>query len=143
MNVKNNKTKNESSRIFSTTENTSSYKDDRFRIDTNSEEYQALSSQTHAKVQGEMTPSEAWYCMEFQVKNAFKVEDGLLDVIERLQRNYAYLSMAYDIRIWKLERKINQKETEIDQKETEIEINEREIKNMKDRAYEIIHGDIL
>ena len=91
-----NKTKNESSRIFSTTENTSSYKDDRFRIDTNSEEYQALSSQTHAKVAGEMTPSEAWYCMEEQVKNAYQIEDGLLDVIERLQRNYDYLSMAYD-----------------------------------------------
>jgi len=88
--INNNKTSNESSRIFSTTENTSSYKDDRFRIDTKSEEYQALSSQTHTKVAGEMTPSEAWYCMEEQVKDAYKIEDGLLDVIDRLltERNY-------------------------------------------------------
>ena len=74
-----------------------SYKDDRFRIDTESEEYQDISLQTHAKVEGEMTPSEAWYCMEKSVKDAYKIEDGLLDVIDRLQKKYDYLSMAYDI----------------------------------------------
>ena len=142
MNVKNNKTKNESSRIFSTTENTSSYKDDTFRIDRTSEEYKALSSQTHAKVEGEMTPSEAWYCMEFQVKNAFKVEDGLLDVIERQIQKYKYLQMALYVeqdRVQNLEREIrNMKSLAY-----EICFNEREIESMKDRAYELIHGDDL
>lgn len=91
-----------------------SYKDDRFRIDTKSEEYKALSSQTHAQVEGEMTPSEAWYCMEEQVKNAYKIEDGLLDVIDRLQTENKYLGMAYDVvndSVARLEKEIDALET--------------------------------
>ena len=63
----NNKTKTEDSRIFSTTE------------------------KTKVEVEGYMNPSEAWECMEWQVKYAYKVEDGLLDVIDRLLTEQNYL----------------------------------------------------
>ena len=67
-----NKTKTEDSRIFSTTE------------------------KTKVEVEGYMNPREAWECMENQIKSAYKIEDGLLDVIDRLQKEMNYKEMAID-----------------------------------------------
>ena len=68
----NNKTTDEGSRIFSTTE------------------------KTKVEVEGYMNPREAWECMEHQIKYAYKIEDGLLDVIDRLQIDILYKEMAID-----------------------------------------------
>ena len=92
MNVKDNKTKTEDSRIFSTTE------------------------KTKVEVEGYMNPTEAWECMEEMVKYAYKVEDGLLDVIERQAREYKFLSMAYDIE----QDKVKCLEKEKDSLETQV-----------------------
>ena len=80
---------------------------------------------THVDVEGEMTPSEAWECMEDMVKDAYKIEDGLLDVIKRQAKKYNYLSMAYDI------------EQEI------IKNLEQQIDSLKTVAYEEGMGDDL
>tara|TARA_R110002167_G_scaffold58200_1_gene165083 strand:- start:104 stop:409 length:306 start_codon:yes stop_codon:yes gene_type:complete len=101
MNVKDNKTKTEDSRIFSTTE------------------------KTKVEVEGYMNPREAWECMEEQVKYAYKVEDGLLDVIERQAREYKFLSMAYDI-----------------EQET-MQYLEKEIRSLKTQVWEAGWGDDL
>ena len=113
-----NKTKNENSRIFSTTENKNS-------IPNAEADIQFWTCKKCGMAEREEDDMWCEHCIKADYKEKDKIIDGLVDVIKRQAKKYNYLSMAYDI------------EQEI------IKNLEQQIDSLKTVAYEEGMGDDL